>query len=463
MQATDIGTATVERFSERLRGEILRPDEEGYDEARRVWNAMIDKEPAVIARCRGAADVMTAVDFARDHDLLLSVRGGGHNVAGTAVCDGGLTIDLSPMNSVRVDPETRTARVGGGATWGEFDHEAQAFGLATTGGVVSSTGVAGLTLGGGFGWLAREHGLACDNLRSADVVTADGELVHASEDENADLFWALRGGGGNFGVVTSFEFDLHEVGPTVLAGPVIYRYEDATEALRFYREFMTDASERVQCLPILAKGRPELGLPDPFHGETVLVLLAAYSGDIDAGREALQPLRTFGEPLADAVEPMPYTALQRMLDEQHAEGYRWYWKSQYVDALSDAAIETIVDYCESTAPFFAVFGEWMGGAISHVEGSATAFPHRDRTASVTVEMRWTDPDRDDEHVAWAREFHEALAPDAADGVYVNYLSRDEADRVPDAYGDRYERLRRVKAEWDPENLFRVNQNVEPTG
>ena len=456
-----LDTSTVETLDDRLRGAVLCPGDDGYDDARTVWNAMIDRKPAVIARCTGTADVIAAVDVARERDLLLSVKGGGHNVAGLAVCDDGLMIDLSQMNGVRVDPDARTARVGGGAVWGDVDHETQAFGLATTGGIVSSTGVGGLTLGGGLGYLARKYGLTHDNLRSVDVVTADGELVHASEDENPELFWGIRGGGGNFGVVTSFEFDLHEVSE-VLAGPIIHRYEDAAEALRFYREFMTDAPDEVQCYAVFGKGSPEMGLPEPLHGETVLLLLPCYAGPIETGGEVLRPLREFGDPIVDAVEPMPYVALQRMLDERNEAGHRNYWKSRNYRELTDEAIETLVDYCDSDAPFFSVFVEWMEGAIGRADADATAFPHRDKAFDISVLQLWSDPGRDDEYIGWAREFHEAMEPHAVDGVYVNYLDDDEAERVPEAYGERYERLVDLKNEWDPDNLFRMNQNIEPT-
>ncbi|MDT3433729.1 FAD-binding oxidoreductase [Haloarcula sp. 1CSR25-25] len=462
MATTELEATTVETFSDQVRGDVLRPRDDGYDEARSVWNAMIDKRPAVIVRCEGTADVIAAVNFARDLDLLLAVKGGGHNIAGKAVCDDGLMIDLSPMNDVRVDPVAQTARVGGGATWGDFDHEAQAFGLATTGGIVSTTGVAGLTLGGGLGHLDRKYGLAHDNLRSVDVVTADGELVHASEDENPQLFWGIRGGGGNFGIVTSFEFDLHEVGPEVLAGPIIYRYEDAAEVFRFYRDFMPDAPDEIQCYAFFSKGSAELGLPESLHGETIFVLLPSYAGDIAAGEEGLRPLREFGEPLADAVQPMPYTELQSFVDDRWEEGSRNYWKSHFFDELTDEAIETMVEYCDSSAPFTSVFTDgWLGGAISRADDDATAFPHRDKAFSFTIGMRWTDPARDDELIAWAREFHEALAPYASDGVYVNLLDQDDSERVRDAYGEWYGRLRELKREWDPNNLFRVNQNIEP--
>jgi FAD/FMN-containing dehydrogenase len=462
MATADLEETTVDSFSDQVRGEVLRPGEEGYDEARTVWNGMIDKEPTVIARCAGAADVMAAVNFARDLDLLLAVKGGGHNVAGKAVCDGGLMIDLSPMNNVRVDPNAQTARVGGGATWGDFDHEAQAFGLATTGGIVSSTGVAGLTLGGGLGHLSKKYGLAHDNLRSVDLVTADGELVHASEDENPELFWGIRGGGGNFGVVTSFEFDLHEIGPEVLSGPILHRYEDAADAFRFYRDFMIDASDEIQCYVAFAKASPELGLPESLHGETIFILLPTYAGDVSEGKEALQPLREFGDPIVDGVQPMPYTELQGFADERWEEGARYYWRSHVFDEPTDEAIETIVEYCDSSAPFMSVFNDgWLGGAIARADDDATAFPHRDKAFTLTIGMKWTDPGRDDEQIAWAREFHEALEPYASDGVYVNLLDRDEDERVPDAYGEWYERLRELKREWDPDNLFRVNQNIEP--
>lgn len=464
MALAHLEQTTVDSLNDQLRGDVLQPDDDGYDEARMVWNGMIDKEPAVIAQCRGAADVIAAVNFARDLDLLVAVKGGGHNIAGKAVCDDGLLIDLSQMNNVHVDPEARIARVGGGATWGDFDQEAQAFGLATTGGIVSTTGVAGLTLGGGLGHLDRKYGLAHDNLRSVDLVTADGELVQASENENPELFWGIRGGGGNFGIVTSFEFNLHDVGPELLTGPIVYRYEDAADAFRFSRDFMADAPDEVQCYAAFSKGSAELGLPEPLHGETIFILIPTYVGEVSAGREALEPLRAFGDPIADGIEPMPYVALQQLFDERWPEGHRYYWKSHFFDELTDEAIETIVEYCDSSAPFMSVFTDgWLSGAISRVDADATAFPHRDKAVSVTIGMQWEDPERDDELIAWAREFHEALEPYASDGVYVNLLDQDEDERIPAAYGEWYGRLRDLKSEWDPENLFRLNHNIEPDG
>jgi FAD/FMN-containing dehydrogenase len=462
MATTDtLEDATVETFANQLHGEALRPGADGYDEARTLWNAMIDKEPAVIARCTGAADVIAAVEFARDLDLPLAVKGGGHNVAGTALCENGLVIDLSLMDAVRVDPDARTARVGAGATIGDLDHETQAFGLATTGGIMSETGVAGLTLGGGLGYLARQYGLAHDNLRSMDVVTADGELVHASAEENADLFWGMRGGGGNFGIATSFEFELHDLGPEILNVRLIYPPDQIPDTLRFYDEFMRDAPNEVGCYAGILEGSPEYGLPEELHGVTLLAFRGLYAGDASDGREAFRPLREFGDPLADMTQPIPYTEHQKQADDLYCEGHRNYWKSNFYDGISEGFVDVLMEYtADIPSPYSSVFFEWMGGAIAERDHDATAFPHRDRAFAFTVAPKWTDPDRDDEHLEWARAFHEALEPYAADGVYVNYLSEDE-ERVSDAYGERYERLRDLKRDWDPENLFRTNQNVDP--
>lgn len=461
--ATNIEDTTLDAFEVQLHGDVLRRETERYDEARSLWNAMIDKHPMAIARCTGTADVLAAVEFARDLDLPLAVKGGGHNVAGNALCDDGLVIDLSPMNAVRVDPAADRARVQGGATMADLDHETQAFGLATTGGIVSTTGVAGLTLGGGLGYLARKHGLTQDNVRAMDVVTADGELVHASEDDNPDLFWGMLGGGGNFGIATSFEFELHEVGPEVLAGRVIHPIEAASEFLRFYRDFMEDAPDEVQCYVAFVQGNPAMGLPEPLHGETLVGAVVFYAGDIDDGQEAIRPLREFGDPIADTVEPTQYTVHQQSSDELYQKGHRNYWKSHFFDDLSNEAIDTIVEHARSLpTPYTTVFFEWMGGAIARTDADATAFPHRDASVSFTIAPKWTDPDYDDEMIAWAREFFEATAPYAAEDVYVNYLSGDEEDRAKAAYGDHYERLEEIKNKWDPENLFSINQNIEPT-
>jgi FAD/FMN-containing dehydrogenase len=457
-----IEETTIETFREQLRGTVLRPEDEGYEEARTLWNAMIDKRPALIAQCTGAADVITAVDFARDLDLPLAVKGGGHNVAGTALCDDGLVIDLSPMDAVSVDPEAQTARVQAGATIGDLDHETQAFGLVTTGGIMSETGVAGLTLGGGLGYLARKFGLAHDNIRSMDVVTAEGELVTASSRQNPELFWGLRGGSGNFGVVTSFEFDLHELGPEILNVRLIYPPDQIPETLQFYEEFMREAPNEVGCYAGILEGSPEYGVPEELHGVTLLGIRGLYAGGISEGKEAFEPLREFGDPIADMTQPLPYTEHQQQVDDLYCAGHRNYWKSNFYDGISEGFVDTIMEYTASIpSPYSTVFFEWMGGAIAELSRDATAFPHRDRAFAFTVAPKWTDPERDEEHIRWAREFHQALEPYASDGVYVNYLSNDESSRVPEAYGERYERLHDLKTEWDPGNLFQTNQNIEP--
>ena len=447
---------------ESLRGALLRPGDDGYDEARTVWNAMVDREPAAIARCTGTADVVAAVAVAREHDLLLSVKSGGHHVSGTAVCDDGLVVDLSPMDGVRVDPDARTVRVQAGATWGDVDHETQAFGLAVPGGQDPNIGVAGLTLGGGVGWLSRKYGLTCDNLLSADVVTADGGLVHANADENPDLFWALRGGGGNFGVVTSFEFRLHEVGPAVFAGSLVYPFEDAREVARRYREFMTDAPREVRLLFGIMKLPAASYYPEEVHDTRVAMLIAFYAGPPEEGAAVLAPLREFGDPVMDSLRERPYEAFQQAGTSRGS--MRTYLRSQYLATLSTPAIDTIVEYAEDAPSSGAtVFVSPRGGAETEPPSDATAYPHRDAAHHLLVEGRWTDPGRDDEHVAWVQDFHEAVRPYTTGDAAMNFLTDDEREeRVRAAYGDNYERLVAVKDEWDPQNLFRMNQNVEPT-
>ncbi|WP_207591587.1 FAD-binding protein [Halomontanus rarus] len=458
-----IDAETVTAFEESFRGRVVLPDDEDYDEHRRIWNAMIDRYPAMIARCAGVADVIASVNVARENDLLLSVKAGGHNVAGNAICDDGLVVDLSPMTSVRVDPDRKTVRVEPGVTMGDLDRETQAFGLATPGGTVSTTGVSGLTLGGGWGWLSRRFGLTVDNLRSVDVVTARGELVHASEDENPDLFWGIRGGGGNFGIVTAFEFDCHEVGPTVLGGMVIHPFEDAADLLRFHREFTAEAPDECCCYAAIMTAPPAPFLPEEVHGTKVAALAPFYSGSVEAGEAVLQPLRDFGEPIVDMVQPMPYTALQQMLDEPQAPGYRNYWKSQMVDPLPDEAIDAVVERADTLpSPMSQIVLEHLGGAISRVEPDATAYRNRNAAFSFNVFSRWEDPAADEAHVSWAREFHAAMGPFSSDGVAVNFLSQEGDERVRAAYGDNHDRLVDVKDAYDPENRFRMNQNVTPS-
>lgn len=444
-----------------IRGDVLGHGDEGYDEARRIWNGMVDRRPAVIIRCRGVADVIQAVNYARDHDLLLAVRGGGHSFAGKSVCDAGLMIDLSPMRAVRVSPDRGSVHVQGGATWHDLDHETQAFGLATTGGLISHTGVAGLTLGGGIGWLARKHGLACDNLLSADVVTAAGGLVHASKDENPDLYWALRGGSGNFGVVTSFEFRLHPLGPEVLGGIIIHPFEAAAEGLRFYRDFMTDAPDEVACYAMFGRIPEEAPFPEEHQGRTGFFFAACYAGPAGEAAAALAPLRAFGTPILDALQPMPYTTLQTAFDEAQKPGNRWYGKSGFWDDMTDDAIDTLVRGVDPlSGPMTMVFFERMGGAIARVPPGATAFPHREAPYNFGITAGWTDPGDDEKNIAWTRELHATLSANDR-GVYVNYADEDESGRTGDAYGPNYDRLVQVKTTWDPDNLFRMNMNIEP--
>lgn len=450
-----------ETLARGIHGEVLRSGDDAYDETRAIWNAMIDRKPAVIVRPTGAADVISAVDFAREFDLPLAVKGGGHNVAGNAVCDDGLMIDLSLMSSVRVDPAVRTARVGPGATMADLDHETQAFGLATPGGVISTTGVAGLTLGGGIGWLSRKYGLAIDNLGSVDVVTADGRGVTASEDENADLFWAVRGGGGNFGIVTSFEFDLHEVGQEVLFGPIVYPYEDAPDVLVHYREFTRNAPRECAVWVNSVAAPPLPFLPDDVHGTTVLILVPFYTGDLREGETVLAPLREYGDPIADAVAPTRYTEAQSMLDDLYAEGARNYWKAPNFTELTGKTIDTITEYADRfPTPYSEILVHQVGGAVNDVGSNATAYPHRDVEFITTVAARWEDPAKDDECIAWVRECHDALAEGATGGTYANFEG-DRQGREESVYEENYARLAELKAEYDPENVFRLNQNVNP--
>jgi FAD/FMN-containing dehydrogenase len=424
---------------------------------------MIDRRPALVVRCAGAADVLRAVRFARDNDLLVGVRGGGHNIAGNAVCDGGLQIDLSLMKSVRVDPVARTARVEPGVTLGEFDREAQAFGLATPLGINSTTGVAGLTLGGGFGWLSRGLGLSIDNLLSADVVTADGELLRASEQEDPDLFWGIRGGGGNFGVVTSFEFKLHPVGPELLAGLIVHPLDDAKEVMRFHREFMKTVPDEFTCWFVMRQAPPLPFLPPEWHGKEILALAACYNGDIAEGERIARPLREFGRPIADVIGPTPYVGWQTVLDPLLAPGARNYWKSHDFTDTSDGLIEVMMDHARRIPdPQTEIACAQLGGAVSRVPRGATAYNHRDGQYVMNVHGRWSDPSKDEACIAWARSLWQAAAPFATGSVYVNFLTQEEGGRVREAYGENYDRLVALKNKYDPANLFGVNQNISPT-
>ena len=446
-----------------LRGALCLPGEPGYDDARTIWNAMIDRRPAAIVRAAGAADVIRAVGFAREHRLVLAVRGGGHNIAGNAVCDGGLMLDLSPMKSVRVDPAARTARVEPGVTLDEFDREAQAFGLATPLGINSTTGVAGLTLGGGFGWISRKYGLSVDNLLSVDVVTADGTYLQASDTENADLFWAVRGGGGNFGVVTSFEFRLHPVGPEVLSGLIVHPFAQARELLEGYRRFVASAPDEVTAWVVLRKAPPLPFLPAEVHGKEILVFAVCAVGDMQKAEKAVAPLRALGKPIADVIGPHPFAGWQTAFDPLLTPGARNYWKSHDFKKLDDGFIRVLIDAVgRLPSPECEIFIGHLGGAINRIPASATAYPHRDVEFVMNVHTRWRDPAQDQECIAWARRIFDAAAPFATGGVYVNFMPEDETQRVQTgAYGANYARLAKLKTKYDPTNLFRMNQNIKP--
>src|SRR5262245_29592882 len=452
-----------------FRGELLFPASPGYDTARRIWNGAIDRRPACIARCTGVADVVAAVRFARDHDLEIAVRGGGHGVAGTAVCDDGVVVDLSAMRAVWVDPVGRTAWVQGGALWGDVDHETQAHGLATTGGIVGHTGVAGLTLGGGLGFLMRKHGLTVDNLLAAEVVTAEGSIVRASADEHPDLFWALRGGGGNFGVVTSFRFALHAVGPTVMAGPVFWAADHTTDVLRFYRDFAAEAPDELGSVVRLGTIPPLRDIPEALHWRPAIAVACCYAGAVAEGERVMRPLRRFRAPLVDLISPTPYVAFQGGFDETVLHGWHYYWKATNLAGLSDDAIAVMADHAYaagSPRSYAAMFH--MGGAVARVPHDATAYVAREVAHNIVIDAVWLPAESSEyapAETAWARRFLQSLQPHRAGGVYVNFLdSDDDPSRVREAYGDRtYRRLAAVKAEYDPDNTFHHNKNIRPRG
>lgn len=458
-----VGAADIEALAARLRGNILVPDNAFYDEARSVWNAMIDRRPGLIVRCAGASDVVHAVRFAREHSLLISVRGGGHNIAGHAVCDGGLLIDLSQMRSVRVDASVQRAWVEPGALLADVDKETQAFTLAVPTGINSTTGIAGLSLGGGFGWLTRKYGLTIDNLMTADVVTADGGLVRASLTENSDLFWAIRGGGGNFGVVTAFEFQLHQVGPQVLSGLVVHPFADAGTVIRKYRKALEAAPDELTCWVVMRQAPPLRFLPVEWHGKEVLVLAICYCGRIEEGERATAELRAIGTPIADVVGPTPFTAWQQAFDPLLAPGARNYWKSHDFTELSDAAIDVLIDAIRRLpGPECEVFIGHVGGAAGRIAAEATAFPQRNSHFVMNVHARWREIRMDQPCMDWARGLFEAAKPHAAGTAYVNFMPQDEIERVEAAYGSNYQRLVEVKRKYDPLNFFRMNQNIRPT-
>jgi FAD/FMN-containing dehydrogenase len=453
----------VAELRPRFRGALLRPGEEGYDDARRVWNGAIDRRPALIARCAGADDVAEAVRFAREHGLPVSVRGGGHSIAGHSVCDGGLMIDLSLMRSVRVDAGRQLARVAGGALWSDVDRACAPHGLATTGGIISHTGVGGLTLGGGLGHLMRQHGLTVDNLLAVELVTADGERLRVDTDADPELFWGLRGGGGNFGIATTFEFRLHSVGPIVLGGPIFWPIEELPRVLRFLREFAPEAPDELGITLGIAPAPPAPFVPFESFGKPVAGLVLAWAGDLDDGAQAIEPVRRIGRPVAEAVRPIAYIALQGLLDGGAPHGRHYYWKSHRFETFPDELIETFAACVESvTAPFWQLNGWAVGGAASRVDPAATAVGHREVGFDLNLVAAWPPPDPNaDDHIAWVREHHKQMEP-YAEGVYANFLSDEGTAGVEAAYGERLERLVALKDRYDPTNVFRLNANVPPS-
>jgi FAD/FMN-containing dehydrogenase len=460
-----IDASVVDALRADFRGPLLLPTDPGYDDARAIWNAMIDRRPAVIARCTGTADVVAAVNFGREQGLQVAVRGGAHSAAGKGVVDDGLVIDLSPMKGIRVDPSNKTVRAEGGVTWSEFDRETQLFGLAAPGGVISTTGIAGLTLGGGFGWLTRRFGLSCDNLLSVDVVTAAGEYLTASEQENVDLFWAMRGGGGNFGVVTSFEFRLHAVGPIVLAALMAWPVDRAREILTMHREATRSLPDEIGISAVFAAAPPLPFIPDDMHFQpAVLVVAVVTKPDIAEARALVQPWLDL-DPPGRLVEPMPYAIVQSLQDALAPPGRRSYWKAGYLPELVDEAITAAATYGPlAPSPFSIAELVLWGGAMGRVGADETAFPERDARFLFNIIGMWDDAGDDDANITWARDFHDALDRCGTGGVYVNFLSEEGDERVRAAYGaEKYARLAALKAKYDPDNFFRLNQNISPSG
>ncbi|WP_053204451.1 FAD-binding oxidoreductase [Jiangella muralis] len=452
---------TLDQLREQVRGAVYASGDDGYDQARRVYNAMIDRRPRVVVRAANTGDVATAVRYARANDREIAVRGGSHSVPGFGTVDDGVVIDLGAMRAVRVDPAARTARAEGGATWGDFNAATYPYGLATTGGIISTTGVGGLTLGGGIGYLARGFGLSCDNLVSADVVTADGRILVASEDENADLFWALRGGGGNFGVVTSLEFQLHPV-KDIYGGPMFFSLDDAADVLRFYRDFIQDAPEQFGGFPAYQIAPPLPFIPEDRHGEPFLAFVSCWAGPLDEGEAMLKELRDVAPVVAEHVGPMPYPALNSAFDGLVPPGLQHYWKANFVRSLSDEVIAAHLEH----GPKVPVVNSTMhiypiNGAVHRVAPDATAFGHRDATFATVIAGMWPDPVQNEANIGWVRDYYAATAPFSEEGGYVNFMAADDQDRVAANYGGNYERLQAVKRVYDPDNVFHLNQNIAP--
>ncbi len=448
-----IDEATAQSFKSGLRGTLILPGDDTYDEARKVFNGSIDRRPAMIVRCSDTSDVVNSINFARTHDLLAAIRGGGHNVAGTGVCDGGIVIDLSKMKRMSVDPDLLTARAQPGLLVGEFDFMTQSFGLATTLGIISHTGIAGLTLGGGSGWLQGKYGMACDNLLSVEIVTADGRALTANANENEDLFWGVRGGGGNFGVVTSFEYQLHPVGQ-VFSGMVVHELSKAKDVLRFYRDFARESPDELGTMPLFATSAA---------GQPVLALFGCYCGPVAEGEKILKPLRTYGSPYSDFFGAMNYVDMQSYLDWGFPKGRLQDWKSSFLPFLSDESIDVLMEYATTKPSPMSVFVlQHLHGAASRVGPTETAFAHRSEKHDLLILSMWTEQSESEKNLTWTREFLEAMQPFLERGVYVNNLGDEGEERIRAAYGPNYERLVTIKNKYDPTNFFRVNQNIKPT-
>ncbi|WP_426227711.1 FAD-binding oxidoreductase [Pseudarthrobacter sp. DSP2-3-2b1] len=461
-QSTEIGRIAVDELQASFRGDLVSPDDAGYDEHRRVWNGSIDRRPALIARCTGVADVRAAIRFGRLHGLQVAVRGGGHSFPGLSVCDDGMVIDLAPMKGIRVDPAARTARVQAGVLLGELDRETQEFGLAVPSGIVTHTGVAGLTLGGGIGWIMRKHGLTIDNLLSVDLVTADGELVTASQDRNADLFWGVRGGGGNFGIVTEFEFRLVSVGPSVMAGPVFWPMEDAPDVLRFYRDWLADCPDELMTVAVQRRAPALPIVPPELVGRRVLAITSCYAGSVEDGERVMRPMKEFGSPVLDFCRPKPFLEHQRTFDPSFPHGWSYYVRSCDIATLSDEVIDVVAEYgMRITSPVTSVAMWQMGGAVARIGNDATAFNGRNAGFTFNINGNSKTAEGFDAERQWARDYWSALAPHHT-SVYVNFLMEEGEERVRQAYGAaKYERLKALKRTYDPTNFFRLNQNIKP--
>ena len=454
--------AAYQEFSESLSQLPILPSDSEYSQARKIWNGMIDKQPAIIAMCTNVNEIVKCVNFARKQGLLVSIRGGGHSVAGKSVCDNGLMIDLSKMKTVTVNAEEKTVIVQSGATIGELDNETQKFGLATPVGIVSKTGIAGLTLGGGYGYLGRTYGLTSDNLISAELVTARGEVIQTNETKNSDLFWALRGGGGNFGIVTSFKFKCHVVGPDIMVAKVFYPIEDAREVLQFYSEFSQNSPDELATSVFIANVPSVDPFPAVFQGKPAVFLLSCYSGDLETGKNVMKPIEHFGNPFLRVVVPTPFLEVQTTLDEGMPNGMRYYWKSHFLKTLSDKAIDVFVNETKNVPGSLTIVGfDPFGGAYNKVDQNATAFPQRSASYIFGIWAGWINPEEDEKIISWTRGLFDKLKPFSIGGTYSNFLDQDDDDKVNASFGSNYKQLQEIKNKYDPHNFFSINQNIKP--